>query len=304
MATTREERFSFCRDVILSDGRIKTNPSSKYDDLLVRTADTPDHDLEILRVTRGNELLAILVNFANHPDTVNVRDRFCADWPGYLRMALKEKYGEQVTVLFFNGCCGDINHFDFIRKTHLTLHNAPGVFTPECIGRGMAETVVQALEHAVTPVTDETVAVLESPLTVLRRQITAAELAWAHEIMERAETEFLPTWEFQTADVYLKTYQNVPETETFTVTGYRVGPWGMLAMPGEIYTAVGRAIKQNSPFAHTIPVTLANGYHGYVIPDNVRENGSYEGRFSSGSTGFGAMNTIISGAVDTLKELY
>ena len=96
----------------------------------------------------------------------------------------------------------------------------------------------------------------------------------------------------------------MPETETFTVTGYRVGPWGMVAMPGEMYTAVGRSITEGSPFAHTVPVELANGHHGYVIPDSVRENGSYEGRFSSGSTGFGAMDAIVAGGIEALKKLY
>lgn len=304
-ATAEEKRFSFCRDVVLADGTIKTNPGFKRNDI-VRTCDTPDHTVEILRVTRGDKLVAILVNFANHPDTNGGRERnkFCADWPGYMRIALKEAYGEDVTVLFFNGCCGDVNHFDFLHKTNLTLHNAPGVITPECIGRGMADTVRKALDAIETVESDATIAVVETPLTVLRRQITEAECAWADEILTQAKTEYVPAWKYGTAMAYVTEGQNVPETETFTVTGYRIGPWGMVAMPGEMYTAVGRSIKAASPFTHTIPVELANGHHGYVIPDSVRENGSYEGRFSSGTTGFGAMDAIVKGSVETLKKLY
>ncbi|MBQ9779156.1 MAG: hypothetical protein IJW22_09575, partial [Clostridia bacterium] len=111
-------------------------------------------------------------------------------------------------------------------------------------------------------------------------------------------------WEYGTAMAYVNGSKDVPETEIFTVTGYRVGPWGMIAMPGEMYTAVGRSIKEGSPFAHTVPVELANGHHGYVIPDSVRENGSYEGRFSSGTTGFGAMDAIVKGGIEALKKLY
>jgi hypothetical protein len=51
-------------------------------------------------------------------------------------------------------------------------------------------------------------------------------------------------------------------------------------------------------------VELANGHNGYVIPDDVRDNGSYEGRFSSGTTGPGAMDAIVAGGVETLKKLY
>lgn len=306
VATAEETRFSFCRDLVLDDGSIVTNPGSKYRDRLVRTCDTPDQTIELMQIMQGGKMAAIMVNFANHPDTCGSvgRDKFCADWPGYMRIALQEKYGEDVTVLFFNGCCGDVNHYDFLNKTHLTTYKAPGAFAPEYIGRGMADTVIKALEGELEAVSDESVSVLETPLVVNRRQITDAERAWADDVMERAKTEYLPVWEYGTAQVYIEEGKNVPETEVFTVTGYRVGTWGMVAMPGEMYTAVGRAIKKGSPFAHTIPVELANGHHGYVIPDSVRENGSYEGRFSSGTTGFGAMDAIIAGAVETLERIY
>ena len=306
VTTAEEKRFSFCRDVILEDGSIVTNPSRKRTDL-VRTCDTPDHTIELMRITRGDKIVAIMINFANHPDTNSghrVRNKFCSDWPGFMRIALKEKYGEDVIVLFFNGCCGDVNHWDFVYKTHLEHHAAPGVIAPEYIGKGMADTIVKAVDAITETVTDETVSSLETPLTVKRRQITEAERAWANEVLEDCKDNYISPSKYGTAVAYIEGSKNVPETEIFTVTGYRVGPWGMVAMPGEMYTAVGRSIKNGSPFEHTIPVELANGHHGYVIPDSVRENGSYEGRFSSGTTGFGAMDIIVEGGIETLKKLY
>ena len=304
VGVTEERRFSFCRDVILQDGTIKTNPGIRPD--ILRTCDTPDYAVEIMRVERDGRIVAIMVNYANHPDTNGGRERnkFCADWPGFLRIALKEKYGDDVVVLFFNGCCGDVNHYDFLHKTHLALHKAEGVITPEFIGRGLADTVCEAMEKIAADEKDNTVRVECSDLTVKRRQITDAERKWAAEILERARTEYVTASEYGTANAFVKGSDNVPETEIFSVYGYRIGPWGMIAMPGEMYTALGREIKQGSPFEHTIPVELANGHHGYVIPDHVRENGSYEGRFSSGTTGFGAFNAIIDGAVETLKKIY
>ena len=306
VATTEEKRFSFCRDFVLTDGRIKTNPGRDRTDLL-RTCDTPDYGVEIMRVEQNGKTLAIMVNYANHPDSNNgktrKRNKFCADWPGFLRLALKEKYGEDVVILFFNGCCGDVNHVDFLYGTDLKLHMADDVVSPEVIGRGLADTVCKALECA-EAVTDNTVSVKETALTVKRRQITDNERAWAAEVLARAENDYIPAWEYGTAIAYVNGSKDVPETEEFVVTGYRVGPWGMIAMPGEMYTAVGRSINQGSPFTHTIPVELANGHHGYVIPDSVRENGSYEGRFSSGTTGFGAMDAIIKGSIEALKKMY
>ena len=306
-ATTEEKRFAFCRDVVLTDGSVKTNPGYNRDDIL-RTCDVADPTVEIMRAEQDGKMLAILINHANHPDTNNgkarPRSKFCADWPGFMRNALKEKYGEDVVVLFFNGCCGDVNHHDFINKTSLYTYEQPDVVTPEYIGLGMADTITKAIDAGMTPTNDETVSVLATPITVKRRQITDNERAWAAEVLERAKTDYIPSWEYGTARAYVEGSKNVPETEEFVVTGYRVGPWGMIAMPGEMYTAVGRSIKEGSPFAHTIPVELANGHHGYVIPDSVRENGSYEGRFSSGSTGFGAMDAIVKGSIETLKKIY
>ena len=304
-ATTEEKRFSFCRDVVLADGRIKTNPGYKRDDIL-RTCDTPDHAVEILRVELEGKPAAILVSFANHPDTNCGRDRnkFCADWPGFMRIALQERYGQDVTVLFFNGCCGDVNHHDFINKTSLNTYEQPGVVAPEYIGKGMADTISKAIDAGMTPEADSTVSVCATTLTLARRQILESETAWANEVLERAKTEYLSSSEYGTAIAYINGSKSLPETEDFTVTAYRVGSWGMIAMPGEMYTAVGRSIKNGSPFTHTIPVELANGHHGYVIPDSVRDNGSYEGRFSSGTTGPGAMDAIVQGAIDTLKKIY
>jgi hypothetical protein len=305
--TAEEKRFSFCRDVVLADGRIKTNPGFAREDI-VRTCDTPDHTIEVMRVQREGKTVAILVNFANHPDSNNgktrPRTKFCADWPGFMRKALKEKYGEDVVVLFFNGCCGDVNHHDFVNKTCRTGHSAPDVVTPEYIGNGMADTISKAMDAGMTAESDNTVRVERNALTLARRQILESELAWANEILEKAKTDYPNIAEYGTAMAYVNGSKNLPETEEFVVTGYRVGPWGIIAMPGEMYTAVGRSIKQGSPFTHTIPVELANGHHGYVIPDSVRDNGSYEGRFSSGTTGPGAMDAIVAGGIEALKKIY
>ena len=307
VGTGKETRFAFCRDVILTDGRIKTNPGYDRTDIL-KTCDTPDHTVEVMRVTMDGKLAAILVNHANHPDTNNgksrKRNKFCADWPGFMRKALQEKYGEDVTVLFFNGCCGDINHHDFVNKTCLQTYWKEDVVAPEYIGYGMADTVAKVLDGITENEKDNTVAVLRNNLTLARRQILDSELAWAHEVLEAAKTEYPDVAKYGTAIAYINGSKNLPETTDFLLTGYRVGPWGMIAMPGEMYTAVGRSIKEGSPFAHTIPVELANGHNGYVIPDDVRDNGSYEGRFSSGVTGPGAMDAIVAGGIETLKKLY
>lgn len=303
-ATTEEKRFSFCRDWVLTDGRIKTNPGYARTDL-DHPCDTPDYTVEIMKLERNGRIEAIMVNYANHPDTNGgaPRNKFSSDWPGAMRETLKEKYGDDVVVLFFNGCCGDVNHHDFKYKTDLETYIKEGVYTPGAIGHGLAETVIAALDGKEATVGDFPVSAIEYPITVKRRQITEDERQWAIDILKEAETEYIASWKYGTASAYLSTCDNVPETQEFTVYAYKVGPWAMIAMPGEMYTAVGRRIKEGSPFEKTIPVELANGHNGYVIPDSVRNNGSYEGRFSSGTTGYGAMDAIVNGSIEALKAI-
>ena len=70
-------------------------------------------------------------------------------------------------------------------------------------------------------------------------------------------------------------------------------------------TRYKRRIKANSPFANTIVVEIANGYHGYISPDLIQRAGNYEGIYSMVAyTGLGSADTLIHGATDMLYALY
>lgn len=302
---TEERRFSFCRDWVLKDGTVKCNPGYTRDDL-DHTCATPDYRVNVMKVEREGKLSAIMVNYANHPDTHWGKDRmkFSPEWPGFMRKALQEKYGEDVKVLFFNGACGDVNDRDFGFKTDINGgHRDPSANPPEVIGNGLADTVSKLLDTLPAGTADGEVKAFARGITVNRRQISDRERKWAEDTLKRAENEYLKSWEYGTAKAFMERSRNVPETEEFVVQVVKVGPWVIAAMPGEIYTELGLLVKEGSPFEHTVISELTNGSHGYVIPDRVRENGSYEGRFSSGTTGFGACDAIVKGTLEMLKEL-
>ena len=292
---TEERRFSFCRDWVLKDGTVKCNPGYNRDDL-DHTCITPDYRVNVMKVEREGKLAAIMVNYANHPDTHWGKDRtkFSPEWPGFMRKALQEKYGEDVKVLFFNGACGDINDRDFGFKTDINGgHRDPSVNPPEVIGNGLADTISKLMDTLPTGCGKGEVKVIARSVTVNRRQITEREVAWATETLKKAEDTYLSCPDYGTAEAFMRLSRNVPETEEFYLQAIKIGPWAIVAMPGEIYTELGLLVKAGSPFEHTVISELTNGSHGYVIPDRVRENGSYEGRFSSGTTGFGACDAIV-----------
>ena len=69
-------------------------------------------------------------------------------------------------------------------------------------------------------------------------------------------------------------YISVPQpTESHLwVQCIRIGDVLVACLPGEIYTAFGRRIKENSPFAHTIVVENCNSDAGYIPTAEVFAN--------------------------------
>jgi hypothetical protein len=136
-----EPRFSFNRDWYMADGRLRSNPGFRGDDL-VMPFDTVDQSVHVMRIDSVEEdrPLCFIVNYANHPDNHKKRDKFSADYPGYLRLALRRRFGRDVTVLFLNGTCGDVNDMDFKYRTS-DVYRAHGGSVPLRAGGRIVGTI-------------------------------------------------------------------------------------------------------------------------------------------------------------------
>ena len=55
-----------------------------------------------------------------------------------------------------------------------------------------------------------------------------------------------------------------------------IGDIALLAMPGEVFTEIGTALKSDSPFAHTWIVGYANDSIGYFPTPEEMRKGGYE----------------------------
>lgn len=264
-AHTTEPRYNFVRDFLMTDGTIKMNPGHANADKIVRIMDEADHDLDVMRVDRPDgSPAAFLVNYALHPDCHH-RDKFnfSADFPGYMRRALQAYYGDDVTVLFFNGCCGDVNCIDFLNNTTAAWYGE-GKNAPETIGQALAADII-GLEEALTA--DETaprIAAITGETAGPRRRRSAADEAWARAVARDCLYGVKrSTMDRAFAADYLDD-DNDPDTLTIEVHAIRLGDWAIIGLPGEIYTDIGRRIKAGSPFARTVIFEMANGTRGYI----------------------------------------
>ena len=245
---------------------------------------------------------------ANHLDTTNASDgmKFGADYAGYLRRSLQEEYGEDVVVLFLNGCCANVNHYDYKNHYCRTAHCRPGVIPAEEIGIGLAQTVKNLCPPILTEAKDIRIEGAAKMYMVSRRKADRTHKEWAKKTVAAMEAGAeVRKREQILADLYLHEDPTTPNTVDIEILTLQIGPWTIVGLPGEIYSDIGLKIKANSPFANTIVVEIVNGYNGYISPDTIQRAGNYEGIYSMVAyTGFGSADTLIHGATDMLYALY
>lgn len=299
-----ERRYSFCRDIWLTDGSLKMNPDRRRRDLMVKPATDPDYAVNVMRVddTEG-EIKAFLVNYANHPDChAKEKSSFSADFPGALRRNLKRVYGEDVKVLFFNGTAGDINCYDWLNMTDRSFLGN-GKNAPEAIGLGLASTVVQINADIDATVGDAHIAAISENLELDRRFPSDEMVEWARRV-EANPDDYSGTDRAYALD-YISGVENTPPTIDFEVQTLRLGPWAIVGLPSEIFTDIGKEIKARSPYPGTIVVELANGTHGYVATALAHEKGVYETKFCAinACTAADSGARIVKKALEQLNEM-
>jgi hypothetical protein len=75
-----------------------------------------------------------------------------------------------------------------------------------------------------------------------------------------------------------------------------------VALPGEIFSELGLALKKRSPFARTVITTLANGSVGYVPDRRSYAEKAYEAESARVEPGSGEQ--LVEAAVQLLAELH
>ena len=305
IGTGFDKRFNYCRDFYTKSGYIVCNPGGE--DILKPYA-AIDHTVNVMRVDdMDGNAKCFIFNYANHLDTNPSKKKFDADFPGYVRRELQKEYGEDVTVLFLNGCCANVNHLDFANRYHKTHYCRKDVLPPEEIGMGLADTIKNIQPEIITNVTDPNIQGESRMHLTARRKANDAMFAWARDIISKeAAGEKVSLQELLLAKLYLDEEINPPaNTMDFEISVLQIGPWAIVGLPGEIYSDIGLKIKNLSPFANTIVAEIVNGYNGYVSPDNIQFSRCYEGRYSNVAyTGLGTDKVLIDGAINMLNTLF
>jgi hypothetical protein len=243
-----EHRASFNRRFITRDNCILTQPRGKDLERVLCNENVIDPEVGVVRVqAEDGRTLGLLVNFGCH--AVHHMGQLSAGYPGVLRNRLREELGGDCDVVFLNGPCGNVFHGDFLNP-HLGD-------TKERTGTILAETVLGILKDLPDGANDGGVAVQSRTLRLPYKDFADPDVRGKvfQFLIERG------WYDYATLQAMAKEREGGEDVE---IQVFRLGDIAFAAMPAEYFMEFGLHIKQNSPFARTFVVSLANGWVGYV----------------------------------------
>jgi len=278
VAKGKAEGISFNRRV-LREGQAEAIWQPKtIDPAKEKPAGPVDPELGVLVFQSEGRPVAGYLNFAMHPTSVGGGVRISADYPGVFTRLVSERHAPDAVCLFANGCCGNINHGDYItgkRRTTLEL------------GTALADATTAAWP-ALKAISTHAPRIYSEKVVLERRQFTEAQIAKAKDVASRMMTEKLGTVPMAEAVCALETLakKDVPLVAEVQVISFS-DDLAILSLPGEIFVELGLAIKKASPFKHTFIAELANGSIGYVPNREAYPQGNYEVVSARGEAGSG-----------------
>lgn len=283
-----EDRVSFNRRYHLKDGTVVTNPGISNPNV-VRAAGPIDPDLPFILITKDKKPVGSLTVFAMHLDTVGGTE-YSADYPGHLAYELRREFGEKFISVFGTGTCGDINHIDVSgrRRNDARL-----------IGQQLAVSVLSARPRQ--PLAGPSVAAISARVILPLRKVSDVQVAAARANIPKIGTKELPFLTQVDTVSTLDLSRRGPALDAEVQVVRLHQDLAIVLLPGEVFVELGLAIKQASPFKHTLVIELSNDNPAYIPTEKAFKEGSYETVNSRIAPGGG--ERLVAEALRLLKAL-
>ena len=296
---------SWSRRIVSKDGKVYRLPDRPPDEQVDREDYDPQLGILLFRRSDGD---IVLVNFTCHPTVVQVNDFVSADYPGAMMRFVESLLPNCKMCLFTQGACGDVNtvyqttsDFDDVALYGMAL--AGEVIKQVALlrlhyGHPEREKVAQTFRRIsgwrsaeLTP----HIAVAQSEFVLPQRtdlpNPSEAEAKYREALAKvdgqiwwmrserplseeekRIGAEVRNAWErWQTALRGRNEWERRAEVQVI-----RLGEAALVGVSGELFVSLGLSIKRSSPFPFTFIVGYANGYNGYLSPEEAWEQGGYE----------------------------
>jgi neutral ceramidase len=264
-----EPNLVFNRRLAGMDGRVFMNFSiskAQAPQMGLRTLGPVDPTVDVMRVdSAAGKPLAVFVNYGLHNAVVG-GDFISAGFPAAMRSLLRKALGD-ITVLFSEGPCGNVNHINIENSSQLTGHQEAAR-----IGTVLAGEVLKVWANVRTTPELE-IRTTSSLLMIPERPVGGPVDDGLHAFGNDNETIRAQYARERTA-ILVRPIEQVPVEVAVVAMNDAI----MLTNPSELFVEFGLAMRQKSPFHYTFPLTLTNGYVGYVCTRQAFVEGGYEPR--------------------------
>ncbi len=271
------EPLSFVRRYVMADGVLRTNPDTEKHGFPVRHAEESDNTVRLLRFVREGNREILLVNFSTHPDVVG-GERFCADWPGFVRRFVEQDHPNACCICTV-GCQGDSNHLNFFKPSGERLVGGKGITHSAHMGRVIADTVKTILAGALTEHTGDDVF---GGVRLIYNQTNTEGLEYYDEAerfiadYEAGEPKPTPHVSEIAYAMRIQRLRTAPICRAVPVTLLRLGEVCFVGFGGEPFTHYGTAAREVAKGKTVICTCCANGYEGYLPTAKAFAEGGYE----------------------------
>ncbi|HVB73323.1 MAG TPA: neutral/alkaline non-lysosomal ceramidase N-terminal domain-containing protein [Ktedonobacteraceae bacterium] len=253
-----------------------------------------DREVGVLRVddAQSGKALAVLLSYACHPVVLGPNLEISADYVGYTVNFLEENLGSGTVALFANGAQGDMNAI-----VHPGTHE-----DAQRLGITLgAEALKVALSTETHPDASIATGTRRVELPLNPASAPEQQRAYIHFLQQEharftREGDTRRAWDIEmrldVANYRLYNHERMrhpfmpAEITAFGIQGDNVSI-GLVSEPAELFCEYGIKARQQSPFATTLVLGLANGFISYVPTPNVYTEGGYESEATQVAPGAG-----------------
>ena len=282
-AKTNNNPCAFNRRYWMKDGTVQTNPG-KLNPNIDRPEGPVDDEFSMLAIKQDGRIVGLITNLCNHNDTVG-GDLVSAEWPGRMERKIQAEMKYDVPVIQFNGCSGNINHFDVSTDMDQTSY-AEACRIGEIYGQIACDLLDKLEPVEVDGITADSMD-FEIPYQVISEERVAEARATIQRIGnvssdEDLTSEGIAAGSGAVAKMFAEQLLDFKEkcsgkSRTFKLMNIKLGKDLMfISAPGEIFTEAGLDIKSKSPAKFNFVVAYAMGSCGYMCMPECYSRGGYE----------------------------
>ena len=270
-----ENNVAFNRRFRMKNGLSYTHPGKGNPDI-VEPAGPIDPEVGVIGVwDKKDNFLGCVVNYACHATTAP--GGTSADWIYYLERTIRDVMREDAIVVFLNGACGDITQVNNLSPYDIDRGERSARFVGTSVGAEALKVLTNFEPGNLVPV-----AARVELLRIPRRKPTRKRVERCLKIVQK-EQPGTTKWTFAKEIILLDAILQREPVTNVEVQVVQIGSTVFVSNPAEFFCQLGLDIKSGSSFPFTFPVTLANGFIGYVPTEEAfgPHGGGYETRLTS-----------------------